>query len=98
MERLNDPAKNWKFSSADIQERRFWDEYMKAYSDVLTETSTEVAPWYVIPADNKWFMRYATGRIICERMKELDLHYPRLSNEELEKIQDYKQIVSDNKF
>lgn len=98
MERLNDPAKNWKFSSADIQERRFWDEYMKAYSDVLTETSTEVAPWYVIPADNKWFMRYATGRIICERMKELDLHYPRLSNEELEKIQDYKQIVSDNNF
>lgn len=98
MERLNDPAKNWKFSSADIQERRFWDEYMKAYSDVLTETSTEVAPWYVIPADNKWFMRYATGRIICERMKELDLHYPRLSNEELEKIQDYKQIVSDINF
>lgn len=98
MERLNDPAKNWKFSSADIQERRFWYEYMKAYSDVLTETSTEVAPWYVIPADNKWFMRYATGRIICERMKELDLHYPRLSNEELEKIQDYKQIVSDNNF
>lgn len=97
-ERLNDPAKNWKFSSADIKERRFWDEYMKAYADVLTETSTEIAPWYVIPADNKWFMRYAVGRIICERMKELDLHYPRLSNEELDKLELYKKNVSDINF
>lgn len=97
-ERLNDPAKNWKFSSADIKERRFWDEYMKAYGDVLTETSTEIAPWYVIPADNKWFMRYAVGRIICERMKELDLHYPRLSNEELDKLELYKKNVSDINF
>lgn len=97
-ERLNDPAKNWKFSSADIKERRFWDEYMKAYADVLTETSTEIAPWYVIPADNKWFMRYAVGRIICERMKELDLHYPRLSDEELDKLELYKENVSDINF
>lgn len=97
-ERLNDPAKNWKFSSADIKERRFWDEYMKAYADVLTETSTEIAPWYVIPADNKWFMRYAVGRIICERMKELDLHYPQLSNEELDKLELYKKNVSDINF
>lgn len=98
VERLNDPAKNWKFSSADIKERQFWDEYMKAYGDVLTETSTEIAPWYVIPADNKWFMRYAVGRIICERMKELDLHYPRLSNEELDKLELYKKNVSDINF
>lgn len=98
VERLNDPAKNWKFSSADIKERQFWDEYMKAYGDVLTETSTEIAPWYVIPADNKWFMRYAVGRIICERMKELDLHYPRLSDEELDKLELYKENVSDINF
>ena len=65
MERLNDESKNWKFSSADVKERQYWDDYMKAYSDVLTETSTEIAPWYVIPADNKWFMRYAVGQIIC---------------------------------
>lgn len=69
MERLNDESKNWKFSSADVKERQYWDDYMKAYSDVLTETSTEIAPWYVIPADNKWFMRYAVGQIICERME-----------------------------
>lgn len=98
MERLSDPAKNWKFSSADIKERQFWDEYMEAYSDVLTETSTEAAPWYVIPADNKWFMRYAVGRIICERMKELNLQYPQLSKEEMEKLEDYKKSVSDSYF
>ena len=85
MERLNDESKNWKFSSADVKERQYWDDYMKAYSDVLTETSTEIAPWYVIPADNKWFMRYAVGQIICERMEKLDLHYPQLSKEALER-------------
>lgn len=98
MERLEDESKNWKFSSADIEERRFWDEYMKAYADVLTETSTEVAPWYVIPADNKWFMRYAVGRIICDRMQQMDLHYPKLSEEELKKLEEYKKIVSDINF
>ncbi len=72
MERLDDASKNWKFSSADIKERQFWEDYMNAYADnVLTETSTELAPWYVIPADNKWFMRYAVGRIICDRMQQL---------------------------
>lgn len=65
---------------------------MKAYSDVLTETSTEIAPWYVIPADNKWFMRYAVGRIICTRMEALDLHYPQLSKEELERLEECKRV------
>lgn len=98
LERLDDKAKNWKFSSADIKERQFWDEYMKAYSDVLTETSTEVAPWYVIPADNKWFMRYTVSKIICERMKGLDLHYPTLSKEELEKLEECKKQVANINF
>lgn len=98
MERLDDKAKNWKFSSADVKERQFWDEYMKAYADVLTETSTELAPWYVIPADNKWFMRYAVGRIICDRMKQLDLHYPKLSEEGLKKLEECKKSVSDINF
>lgn len=98
LERLEDKAKNWKFSSADIKERQFWDEYMKAYSDVLTETSTEEAPWYVIPADNKWFMRYAVSKIICERMKGLDLHYPTLSKEGLEKLEECKKLVGDINF
>lgn len=98
LERLDDPSKNWKFSSSDIKERQFWDEYMKAYADVLTETSTELAPWYVIPADNKWFMRYAVGKIICDRMKQLDLHYPRLSKEDLLKLEACKKNVADANF
>ncbi len=98
LERLEDKSKNWKFSSADIKERQFWNEYMKAYADVLTETSTEVAPWYVIPADNKWFMRYAVSKIIGERMKRLDLHYPTLSKEGLEKLEECKKKVSDINF
>ena len=76
----------------------YTDDYMKAYSDVLTETSTEIAPWYVIPADNKWFMRYAVGQIICERMEKLDLHYPQLSKETLERLEECKKNVSDINF
>lgn len=98
MERLDDASKNWKFSSADIKERQFWEDYMNAYADVLTETSTELAPWYVIPADNKWFMRYAVGRIICDRMQQLDLHYPKLSKEGLEKLEECKKSVSNINF
>lgn len=98
LDRLNDESKNWKFSAADVKERQYWDAYMRAYSDVLTETSTEEAPWYVIPADNKWFMRYAVGQIICERMENIDLHYPQLSKEALDKLEGYKSIVSDTNF
>ena len=94
--RLEDEAKNWKFSTSDLKERSYWDDYMKAYSDMLTHTSTEDAPWYVIPADNKWFMRYAVGRILCERMGELDLHYPEMPVEARHKIDDFKKALLDD--
>ena len=93
--RLEDEAKNWKFSTSDLKERSYWDDYMKAYSDMLTHTSTEDAPWYVIPADNKWFMRYAVGRILCERMGGLDLHYPEMPVEARHKIDDFKKALLD---
>lgn len=93
--RLEDEAKNWKFSTSDLKERSYWDDYMKAYSDMLTHTSTEDAPWYVIPADNKWFMRYAVGRILCECMSELDLHYPEMPVEARHKIDDFKKALLD---
>lgn len=91
LSRLEDETKNWKFSSSDLKERQYWDSYMKAYSDMLTHTSTENAPWYVIPADNKWFMRYATGQIICDIMENLDLHYPVLTDEAKIEIEKAKQ-------
>ena len=91
LSRLEDKTKNWKFSSSDLKERQYWDNYMNAYADMLTHTSTENAPWYVIPADNKWFMRYAVGQIICDVMEKLDLHYPVLTEEAKLEIEKAKQ-------
>ena len=84
LDRLDDLEKNWKFSSADLRERACWDEYQTAYEDMLSATSTEVAPWYVIPADKKWFTRACVADIITARLRSLDLKYPRLPEKEVE--------------
>jgi PPK2 family polyphosphate:nucleotide phosphotransferase len=76
--RLDDPAKNWKFSISDVNERLHWDDYMRAYEQALEATSTRSAPWYVIPADNKWFTRLAVAKVIIEVLESLDLHFPPL--------------------
>ena len=76
--RLDDPAKNWKFSINDVNERLKWDEYMHAYEDALSATSTRHAPWYVIPADNKWFTRIVVANIVIETLESMDLHFPSL--------------------
>jgi PPK2 family polyphosphate:nucleotide phosphotransferase len=81
LERIDRPEKNWKISVADVRERAFWDAYQHAYSELLTHTSTEFAPWYVIPSDRKWFTRAAVANIIVARLKALDLSYPRVSDE-----------------
>ncbi|MDB5119964.1 MAG: polyphosphate:nucleotide phosphotransferase, family [Sphingobacteriales bacterium] len=84
LDRINEPFKNWKFSSFDIEERKKWTDYMNAYESAITETSKDHAPWYVIPADKKWFSRMAISEIIKETLKSLDLEIPELSKEELE--------------
>ena len=76
--RLDDPAKNWKFSIGDVNERLHFDDYMRAYELALGATSTRSAPWYVIPADNKWFTRLAVAKVIIEALESLDLHFPPL--------------------
>lgn len=86
LNRIDDPARNWKFSMADVEERQHWDAYMDAYSQMLTHTSTTLAPWYVIPADNKWFMRLAVSNIIAQRLSELPLKYPVLNSIEMERL------------
>lgn len=93
LERIEDPAKNWKFSSGDVKERAHWDDYMNAYSDMLTSTSTEHAPWFVIPADRKWFMRYAVSNIIINRLKELKVKYPVLPEAEKARLKDAKKML-----
>jgi PPK2 family polyphosphate:nucleotide phosphotransferase len=82
LERIDEPEKNWKFSSADLRERDYWDSYQRAYEKLLTHTSTDAAPWYVIPADHKWFTRAAIGDIVVSRLEALDLAYPALSEEQ----------------
>lgn len=81
--RIDTPEKNWKFSSSDLKERKYWDKYRKAFEDMINETTTEYAPWHIIPADNKWFSRIAIGKIIYEKMKSLDLKYPPAEKPEL---------------
>ena len=97
LRRIDDETRNWKFSMADVQERRFWDNYMDAYADMLTNTSTEYAPWHVIPADNKWFMRFAVGKIIVERLSELDIQYPKVDDDGRKKLQEEKEMLMNNK-
>lgn len=75
-ERLDDPAKRWKFSPADVKERQHWDEYIEAYDDVLDKCSTKSAPWYVIPANRKWFRNLAVSQILVETMEDMKLEYP----------------------
>lgn len=80
LERIEMPEKNWKFSAGDIKERGHWDDYQKVYQEALGATSTEKSPWYVIPADNKWFTRVAVSEIICQRLEAMKLHYPELTD------------------
>src|SRR5437763_953473 len=86
--RIDDPAKHWKFSADDIRDRRSWDEYQRAYSAMLSHTSTEWAPWYVVPADRKWFARLATAAVLAETLVDLDPRYPQVTvgaKQEMEK-------------
>ena len=79
MRRIDLPEKNWKFSAADIRERRWWDDYQRAFSEMLSATSTEWAPWYVVPADRKWFARICTAAVLAHTLIEIDPHYPTVS-------------------
>lgn len=78
--RIDDPSKNWKFSATDVEERKYWDEYQKAYQETINATSTKYAPWHIIPADKKWFMRLLVSEIIVNTLKKLKLSYPELSD------------------
>jgi len=93
LERIADPSKNWKFSSADVRERDFWGDYMKAYEDVFTHTSTPWAPWHIIPADNKSFTRLAVADIIAETMEGLTLDYPMLSTAQKQELAKAKRAL-----
>jgi len=86
LERIEDPQKNWKFSSNDANERDFWDDYMEAYEEMIQETATKDAPWYVVPADNKWFTRVVVASAVVETLASLDLAYPKVDEGKLKEL------------
>jgi PPK2 family polyphosphate:nucleotide phosphotransferase len=81
MERLDEPEKNWKFSSADVRERGYWDDYRAAYEEAIRATATPQSPWYVVPADNKWYLRLVVVAAIVQALEEMDLAYPKIGKE-----------------
>jgi PPK2 family polyphosphate:nucleotide phosphotransferase len=91
LKRIDEPKKNWKFSLADIEERKYWNEYMHAYEACLSATSTKVAPWYVVPADDKENARLIISQIILETMKSLDMHYPKTDEQRRKELLSIRQ-------
>jgi PPK2 family polyphosphate:nucleotide phosphotransferase len=93
LKRIETPEKNWKFTMNDVTERKYWDDYQSAYEQMMLNTSTEIAPWHVIPADEKWFMQMAVNKIIVKKLKSLDLRFPELSEKQLENLQMGKEML-----
>jgi len=93
LQRIELPEKNWKFSASDVRERAFWNDYMDAYEEVFNQTSTKWAPWYIIPADRKWFTRLVVADIICTKLEELNLKYPTVTEEHKQQLLEAKRIL-----
>jgi PPK2 family polyphosphate:nucleotide phosphotransferase len=97
LERLEEPEKNWKFSAADIRERGCWEDYQEAYEDMIRNTASEHAPWYVVPADNKWFTRLVVSTVIVATLDSLDLAYPQMDDAKRKELEAAKKILLSKK-
>lgn len=93
LSRLNEPSKFWKFSTADLKEREHWNEYQKAFEDAINETATKYCPWYVVPADHKWYMRYVVSQIILDTLRELKPEFPKVSGQMLENYEEAREAL-----
>jgi PPK2 family polyphosphate:nucleotide phosphotransferase len=93
LKRIDDPSKNWKFSASDLKERELWNEYQKAYQEAISSTSKQYAPWYIIPADKKWFARLAVSQIIVDSMCRLKPAYPKLEKDKMDELLKAKEIL-----
>ena len=91
LSRIEEPEKNWKFSASDFEERKYWDAYQEAFEDAINKTATKDCPWYVVPADHKWYMRMVVSEIILDTLKEMDPHYPTVTKERLAEFDGYRQ-------
>ena len=86
LKRLDKPEKNWKFSASDVRERRYWNDYMQAYEEAICATASKAAPWFVVPADNKWFTRLVVAAAIVEAVEKLDLQYPKVTTQQMKDL------------
>jgi len=96
LDRIDDPAKQWKFNAGDIGERKLWDQYMTAYEDMIEATATDHAPWYVVPADHKWVTRLVVASAIIERIESIDPKFPTLSEEQLRAIASVRERLAED--
>lgn len=97
LDRLNEEDKHWKFSAGDLNERALWDQYQQVYEECINETSSDSAPWYIIPADKKWFSRLAIGRIIVETLQEMEPDFPTVSKKQEDRLDVYRNQLLDEK-
>ena len=97
LERLDEPEKNWKFSAGDVHERKYWAEYQKAYEEMIRATSTEHAPWYVVPADNKWFTRLVISCVVVDTLESLNLAYPKVEDAKKKELEEAKKVLLSKK-
>jgi PPK2 family polyphosphate:nucleotide phosphotransferase len=93
LKRLDEPEKNWKFSEADVHEREYWDDYMNAYEDMIQHTATPEAPWFVVPADNKWFTYLAISAVVIETLKDLKLGFPKVDKERRKSLEAARETL-----
>lgn len=93
LDRINEPEKNWKFAMGDLKERALWDKYQDAYEEAINRTSKDHAPWFVVPADQKWFARVAAIQIIIDALEKMDLKYPEMPTEEKSQLDEAKRIL-----
>jgi PPK2 family polyphosphate:nucleotide phosphotransferase len=97
LERIDDPSKNWKFDAGDLAERQYWDAYQTAFEEMINHTSTEYAPWHVVPADNKWFARAVVSAILLNKLKRIDPQYPELPKDQQQLLSHYKELMENEK-
>jgi len=97
LERADLPAKNWKFSASDMIKRQYWDQYQKAYEDVIRNTATKESPWYIVPADVKWFSRVVVASAVIDTLEGLNLSYPKVDEEKLAEIAKAKKALTSSK-
>ncbi|KIL51648.1 polyphosphate:nucleotide phosphotransferase [Jeotgalibacillus alimentarius] len=97
LERMKDPEKNWEFSFNDVKERRHWDQYQEVFEDILSNTSTEFAPWYVLPADDEWYSRYIITEVMVDCLEKIDPQFPEISDEDRERLDEAIEELENEK-